>query len=407
MSDGGGGGDLLDIAAGEDARLASLYAYDILDTPAEAGFDDIVNLARAVCETPVALVSFVSFDRQWFKAKAGFPEGGTSLDRSVCAHVVAARTTLVFPDLRDDPRTRDNPLVTGPPHIRFYAGAPLLAPDGHALGSLCVIDDAPRPQGLTPLQLTALRVMADQVMTQLELRRLNAMTHKALLAETGASALREQFIAVLGHDLRNPLAAIASGVRILQRSPSKERADQVAGMMQASVHRMTGMIENVLDFARGRLGGGVALHLAPADLDATVRHVVQEARAAFPAATLVERLDLPRPISCDAPRLSQMLSNLLGNACTHGDRAQPVEVDAAVVQGVLEIAVVNSGPAIPDETMATLFKPFARGIDTAPRQGLGLGLYIASEIAKSHGGELRAASSDESTRFVFRMPVAA
>ena len=404
MDEGSGS---LDIDASQDVRLASLNRYDILDTPAEAGFDDIVNLARAVCDTPVALVSFVSFDRQWFKARAGFPESETTLDRSVCAHVVAERTALVFPDLRDDPRTRDNPLVTGPPHIRFYAGAPLSAPDGQALGSLCVIDTAPRPQGLTPLQSDALRVLASQVMTQLELRRLNAMTHKALLAETGASALREQFIAVLGHDLRNPLAAIASGVRILQRNPSRDRADQVAGMMQASVHRMTGMIENVLDFARGRLGGGVALRRAPADVGAVVRHGVEEARAAFPTAALVAQIDLPDPIVCDAPRLSQLLSNVLGNACTYGDRARPVEAEAAVKDGVLQIAVANSGPAIAPETMATLFKPFARGVDTTPRQGLGLGLYIASEIAKAHGGDLRATSTEAETRFVFRMPVSA
>ena len=396
----------MDIDAGEEARLASLYRYDILDTPAEAGFDDIVNLACAICETPVALVSFVSFDRQWFKARVGFPDCSTTLDRSVCAHVVDAREILVFPDLRDDPRTRDNPLVTSDPNIRFYAGAPLIAPDGQALGSLCVIDVEPRPRGLTAGQLEALRVLASQVMTQLELRRLYAMEHKALLAATGASALREQFIAVLGHDLRNPLAAIASGVRILQRGPSKERADQVAGMMHASIHRMTGMIENVLDFARGRLGGGVALRRTPTDLSATIHQVVEETRAAFPAATLVERLDLPSTIDCDATRMSQLLSNLLGNACTYGDRTQPVEVEARVARGVLEVAVSNSGPAIDAETMATLFKPFARGVDTSPRQGLGLGLYIASEIAKSHGGDLRATSTDAGTRFAFYMPVA-
>jgi len=159
-------------ATGETARLAALTAYDILDTPAEAGFDDIVHLASQACETPVALVSFVSFDRQWFKARVGFGACETSLDKSVCAHVVKEGQLLVFPDLTQDALTRDNPLVTADPHIRFYAGAPLTAPGGEVLGALCVIDDKVRPGGLSDRQSSMLLALARQVMSQMELRRL-------------------------------------------------------------------------------------------------------------------------------------------------------------------------------------------------------------------------------------------
>ncbi len=153
------------------SRLAALDAYGILDTPPEKGFDDIVQLARKAFATPVALVSLVAGDRQWFKASVGFEPCETTLDKSVCAHVLGQPDLLVIPDLREDHRTRDNPLVTGDPFLRFYAGAPLDAAIGGCLGSLCVIDVEPRPDGLTTDQAESLRALARQVMAQLELRR--------------------------------------------------------------------------------------------------------------------------------------------------------------------------------------------------------------------------------------------
>ncbi len=152
-------------------RLSALDIYNVLDTPPEQGFDDIVLLATQICETPVALVSLVSGDRQWFKARIGFEPCETDLDSSVCAHALGEPDLLVIPDLTKDERTRSNPLVTGEPHIRFYAGAPLRTPDGQVIGSLCVIDGVPRPDGLTEVQASGLRNLSRQVMSQLELRR--------------------------------------------------------------------------------------------------------------------------------------------------------------------------------------------------------------------------------------------
>lgn len=123
-----------------------LAGYGILDTPPEEGFDDIVLIAAHICRTPVALVSLVAEDRQWFKARIGFPPCETDLNSSVCTHALNEPDLLVITDLSEDPRTRDNPLVTGAPFIRFYAGAPLRAPGGEVLGSLCVIDPVPRPE---------------------------------------------------------------------------------------------------------------------------------------------------------------------------------------------------------------------------------------------------------------------
>ncbi|WP_207541159.1 GAF domain-containing protein [Sabulicella rubraurantiaca] len=152
-------------------RLDALDSHGILDTPPEQGFDDIVRLATRLCAAPVALVSLVDADRQWFKARIGFPHCETDLNRSVCAHALSEPDLLVIPDLTTDPRTAGNPLVTDDPRIRFYAGAPLRTPEGQVLGSLCVIDTVPRPDGLSTEQAEDLRTLADQVMALLALRR--------------------------------------------------------------------------------------------------------------------------------------------------------------------------------------------------------------------------------------------
>ena len=155
----------------EAKRLAALDSYGILDTPAEQGFDDIVLLATQICEAPVALVSLVADERQWFKARIGFDACETPLSQSVCAHTLWRPGLLVVPDLAVDPRTCGNTLVTGSPHLRFYAGARLETPEGEALGALCVIDTEPRMEGLPSHQARALEALARQVMAQLELRR--------------------------------------------------------------------------------------------------------------------------------------------------------------------------------------------------------------------------------------------
>jgi GAF domain-containing protein len=153
------------------ARLAELDAYGILDTSPEEGFEDIVQLAASVCFTPVALVSLVENGRQWFKARVGFPARETDLASSVCVHALNEPDLLVISDLTSDLRTRANPLVTGEPHIRFYAGAPLRTAAGMVLGTLCVIDTAPRPDGLTGEQADNLRRLARNVMALLNQRR--------------------------------------------------------------------------------------------------------------------------------------------------------------------------------------------------------------------------------------------
>jgi GAF domain-containing protein len=158
----------------EKRRLEVLWQYDVLDTVPEAVFDELTELAACICEAPIALVSLVDEDRQWFKSRHGTTLAETSRDISFCGHAIRQSDLFIVPDATQDPRFANNPLVTSAPRIRFYAGAPLVTPDGHAIGTLCVIDKVPRE--LRRDQKDALRILARHVVTQLELRRRSSAT---------------------------------------------------------------------------------------------------------------------------------------------------------------------------------------------------------------------------------------
>jgi sigma-B regulation protein RsbU (phosphoserine phosphatase) len=178
-------------------------------------------------------------------------------------------------------------------------------------------------------------------------------------------------------------------------------------MLQGSVSRMSGLIDNVLDFARGRLGTGIPLNLrSDIALTPVLEQVVSELRTGTPERAIETDFHLNLPVCCDPSRIGQLLSNLLGNALTHGARAKPVRVYADTDGGELTIWVANGGDPILPAALERLFQPFFRGQVKPSQQGLGLGLYIASEIARAHGGTLTATSDRQETRFTFRMPVA-
>ncbi len=227
------------------------------------------------------------------------------------------------------------------------------------------------------------------------------------LTETGR--LRDEFIAILGHDLRNPVAAIGGGMRILSKEDLSSRGQQVVRLIDGSVARMGRLIDDVLDLTRGRMGGGLTIsRKVEEDLSLHLKQVVAELSTGSGRRIDVE-IDLPEPVLVDAGRIDQLVSNLLGNALSHGAEDKPVGLSARVAGHDLVISVSNGGDPIPPETIGRLFQPFFRGGDAAGRheQGLGLGLHIASEIAKAHGGTLSVSSSAEKTTFEFRMPIGA
>jgi sigma-B regulation protein RsbU (phosphoserine phosphatase) len=228
---------------------------------------------------------------------------------------------------------------------------------------------------------------------------------EAMQTEHASAELREQFIAVLGHDLRNPLASIAGGIRIIGKEDVSERGRKVLKLMEGSIVRASTLIDNVMDFARARLGSGIGI-VPDADtrVARVIEQVVAEMRSIAGDRTIEARIDPDLDVEADHGRIGQLVSNLVGNALTHGSAEEPVRLTATAIDGMFELCVANGGEPISAEAMKQLFQPFFRGSVRPSQQGLGLGLHIASEIAKAHGGTIIVASDDIETRFTFAMP---
>ncbi len=288
--------------------------------------------------------------------------------------------------------------------FQSYISVPIKRSNGAFFGTLCAID--PRPARLkTPETIGMFTLFAELIAFHLDAVDRLASSEASLLDERQASELREQFIAVLGHDLRNPLTAILSAAELLEHAPAGDRASRFARLIQNSAVRMSELIDNVLDFARGRLGGGVPVKREAEALAPVLTQVVSELRASWPDRQIDLQLSGTETVNCDRGRIGQLFSNLLSNALTYGSADKPIRVSASTDQGMFELSVANAGNPIPPNALRRIFQPFFRGAVRPDQQGLGLGLYIAFEIAKAHGGSLDVASSPYETRFTFRMPL--
>ncbi|HEV7779805.1 MAG TPA: PAS domain-containing sensor histidine kinase [Chitinophagaceae bacterium] len=253
-------------------------------------------------------------------------------------------------------------------------------------------------------QFTRLAVFkaADRRTYEENLRHAKTMAEQELFDARQLSSLKDQFIAVLGHDLRNPLGSIVAGSSLLAGSGLDADNAEIVNIISRSASRMTELIKNIMDFARTRLGGGIVLERKPVNLEPVLSHVVNEAKMIWPGRSIIADLNIDRTVDCDADRIAQLFSNLLTNAITHGTPDTPVYVHAAV-KDQFELSVINNGVPIPPDHIGNLFEPFTREA-TAPNQnGLGLGLFIAAKICRAHGGQLSVISNDEKTEFTFRM----
>ncbi len=264
-----------ELHSAEEYRLGALRRYDILDTPREADFDEVVKVASAVCGTPISVVNLIDHGRQWFKAEVGLGVRETPLDSSICAHAILQRGLFVVPDTTLDNRFCDNALVVGDPHLRFYAGALLETPEGFPLGTVCVLDYKPRE--LDETQKAFLRLMANQVMKLLELRRINAAEHEARLQ---AEELIKQNAVLMregDHRLMNSLQLVQSMLALQSRRASTEETKaqlDMAGsrvLAIATVHKqlhLAGSMEEVeIDAFLHRLCESLK-HTAPAQINA-------------------------------------------------------------------------------------------------------------------------------------------
>ena len=231
--------------------------------------------------------------------------------------------------------------------------------------------------------------------------------HRELLDERATSELREQFIAILGHDLRNPLHAVYASSDKLQRKLTDPDLLLLAARIQTNVKRMSALIDDVLDFARGRLGAGIEVELTEVhDITTGLTTVVQELQDAQPGCKIISSIDVNRSVRCDLGRLQQAASNLLANALTHGRPDTPVKFTVHANETDLVLEVWNAGEPIPPESIGKIFAPFWRHSVSASRNGLGLGLHICSQIARAHGGQISVSSSAaHGTLFTARLPL--
>ncbi|HVF42079.1 MAG TPA: GAF domain-containing sensor histidine kinase [Pyrinomonadaceae bacterium] len=386
------------------------------DLEAVARIDAIPRILEVVCRTTgmgFSAVARVTEDR-WIACAVrdeidfGLKPGGElQIKTTICDEIRDTRQPVVIDHVAEDMNfcKHPTPKLYG---FQSYISVPILRPDGRFFGTLCAID--PKPALLsTPEAVGMFKLFAELIAFHLDAQERLRLSESALFDERETAQLREQFIAVLGHDLRNPLNAVRVGAELLRMTALDERAEPVVGLIEKSAARMTGLVENILDFARGRLGEGLKLNLADDEgLRTALEQVIEEVRVAWPGREVRSQFSLSRPVRCDAARVAQMFSNLLANAITHGDPAGPVWVSARCADGGgFELSVANLGDPIPPETAQRLFQPFTRARAQPGREGLGLGLYIASEIAHAHGGTLEVESSKDETRFTFRMPARA
>lgn len=385
------------------------FTADIDAVQRIAAVPTILDVVCRVTSMGFAAVARVTEDR-WIACSVrdtiqfGLQPGGElKLETTICDEIRESREAVVIDEVATDEvfRSHPTPAMYG---FQSYISMPIILPDGRFFGTLCAID--PRPARLkTPETIGMFKLFAELIAFHLDAwERLDASA-ESLADERRTAELRDQFIAVLGHDLRNPLASIDAGMRLLGKTPLNEKAARVVGMVQSSVVRMADLIDDVLDFARGRLGGGITLSRRPVLLETTLQQVIDEFRASHPNQTIEATFKLERPIDCDQDRFAQLLSNLIANALTHGAADAPVRVEATTDGEIFELSVHNSGDQIPPGTQAKLFQPFERGVSEPDREGLGLGLYIASEIARVHGGTLEVSSMPEQTSFFLRMPL--
>jgi signal transduction histidine kinase len=331
------------------------------------------------------------------------PGGELKVDSTICHEIRESGRAVVIDHVAESAIWRDHhtPLQYG---LQSYISFPIILRDGRFFGTLCAID--PKPARLdNPEIISMFEQFADLISYHLDAHERLITSQASLMDERKTAELREQFIAVLGHDLRNPLASISGGARLLMKEQPSEKAQTILKMMQASVGRMTGLIGDVLDFARGRLGGGFAVDVAEENLQSVLAQVAGELSGEHPDREIDMEIAVSQPVHCDRARLGQLFSNLLGNALAHGARDKPIRVRASTGGSFFELSVGNAGEQILPAAIPQLFQPFVRGAVTPSQQGLGLGLYIASEIARAHGGTLVAESTPEETRFTFRMPL--
>jgi len=330
------------------------------------------------------------------------PGGQLAFMASFGVDAQTARVPIVIEQAKMAPARHGTALRS----MKSFISVPIIVSNGRYFGTLCALDSKLASLD-EPRILSMFKEFAALIASQLEQQSIREREQTALLDERATSELREQFIAILGHDLRNPLQAVLASGDLLERRLTDPAQRLIASRIKTHARRMSSLIEDVLDFARGRLGGGIGLELADVDnINNGLTTVIQELQVAQPDCKILSNINVSRSVRCDLGRLQQVASNLLGNALTHGRPQCAVKITARTDETDLVLEVWNAGEPIPAESIEKIFEPFWRHSVSGSRHGLGLGLHICSQIVRAHEGRMSVTSTDEGgTQFTARLPL--
>ncbi len=393
----------------EADRLEALKRYRVLDSDPEKAFDDLVYLASQICETEIALISLVDESRQWFKARVGLSASETDRNISFCGHAILQDEVLVVPDAKKDPRFHDNPLVTGNPNIRFYAGAPLIDPDGFKIGTVCVIDSSEKQ--LSAVQIECLACISRQVIGQLELRKsvhllidsqrnlVNAQTSVKKEAE-----IKAHFLAQMSHEIRTPLNGMLGLTNMLLDTNLESNQRELVRGISDSNKILLNLVNDILDTSQIDAGMLKIEHVA-LDLTEVAKTTL------LPHSNLCQTkgiglvVDIDKSLSMvmgDSLRISQILNNLVSNAIKFTECGAIQVKFERVKDSQLRISVADSGIGMSAEQQKKLFQRYVQAdADTARKYGgTGLGLSICKKLVELMNGEI-SCSSEPSKGSVF------
>ncbi len=402
----------------ESARLRRLHALGLLDSDPTETYGRVVRLAARILRTPVAAISLVDDDRQWFLAKTGLELAQTPREDAFCAHTICQEQALVVPDATQDARFKANPLVLQDGGIRFYAGIPLRLEDGHGLGALCVIDHEPR--SLTEADQLALEELAEVVLDAFRLRQ-------SLFDVQALAQAKSNFLANMSHEIRTPMNGVMGMAELLLHSPLSPDQGQCVQTILKSAESLLGVLNDVLDFSKLE-AGAVRIELGPVVVTQLIEELCElhAARLCAPVegqrlvTEIVQDVDLPEPcLMIDGLRVRQVINNLLSNAVKFTERgAVQVQVqwsDAPLSggltaqeqasgwvarelvaaptgeqQGWLCVRVSDSGIGMSEVELSRLSSAYAQADDSITRRfgGTGLGLSICSGLLKAMGAAL-------------------
>jgi two-component system, sensor histidine kinase and response regulator len=377
----------------EDARLSALRSYDILDTGPEEVFDDITLLASQICGTKIAMISLIDGNRQWFKSKVGTTMNETPRDMSFGAYGILKPEVMVVEDALLDDRFAAN--ASERPGTRFYAGAPLITPDGHVLGMLCV--NGPEARTLSPEQNCGLQALSRQAMAQLELRRSLAELVSARDTALKARRAKSQFLANLSHEIRTQMNGVIGMAGMLLGTTLDRKQREFVDVISKSGDLMLTIIRDILDFSKIDAG-----ELTFETLDFDLGEVVESTLGLVAGNAESKGLELLglvhhsvlTSLRGDAGRLRQVLTNLLNNALKFTKRGKVVlrvsQQSETALGVVLRFEVKDSGIGISSEAQEHLFEAFSQenSSTTAKYGGAGLGLAIARQLVGMMQGEI-------------------